>query len=238
MSSLAQRTVIQHGYNGAINTTSAEDLWTQGGAWAAPVAAVVHHIASASASDSAGQLGATSVQVYGLDTNFDQINEVVTLAGTTDVTTTNAYSRLTRMIVRSCSDGSAGQANVGAITATSSDAAGTVTCAIAAGNNQSRQAIYTVPRNTVGVIRRIHGGPGQAVATRINIRLWVRPQGEVWQLADAFASNGPLASVVYDNGFILPAYSDVKLDAIVGVNSSSAKGTMQIELGFNTEGFN
>ena len=230
----AQKTIVQHGFNSSVS--GAEDVWTQGATWVAPIAATLHHIKSSVTSDDVGAVGATSVQVYGLDANYDQINETVTMNGTTNVTTANEYLRVNRMIVRAASDGGFGY-NYGNITATTSDAAGTVTCAIAAGISQSRQAIYTIPHKTVGILRRLHGGVSYITAARADISVWIRPQGEVWQLVDGATSVGGTFDTEYSYGLMLPEYSDVRVRAVVNT-VSAMNATMHIELDLKAQGHN
>jgi hypothetical protein len=91
--------------------------------------------------------GASVIHVYGLDSNFDELEEFVITNGINNVATSSTYWRIYRMHI----DGAASRVtnNVGNITATA-QVDGTVTAQITIGLGQTLMAIYTIPNNKTG----------------------------------------------------------------------------------------
>jgi hypothetical protein len=91
--------------------------------------------------------GASVVHVFGLDENFDELEEFVITNGTNNVATASTYWRIYRMHI----DGAASRVtnNVGNITATA-QTDNTVQGQISIGIGQTLQAIYTIPNGKTG----------------------------------------------------------------------------------------
>ena len=135
--------INKFGRNPDIDTGSdPEDVWDVGGIWVAPTTARIHDIASTSASDTSAGTGVRTVQIYGLtDWDTKEVNETVTMNGTTNVPTANSYVIIHRMIARTAGSGGT---NAGDITATAQTDA-TVTAQITTGIGQTLMAIYGFP---------------------------------------------------------------------------------------------
>jgi len=119
--------------------TDPESVWTGGGLypWASLATAQTIHCISTSASDTA------TLTLEGLDANYNEQTETVTLTGTSAVTTTNTFLRVFRMTY---GDG----ANVGTITARVTSGTGTVVAQIDVAYAQTLMAVYTVPAGHTG----------------------------------------------------------------------------------------
>ena len=113
--------------------TDPESVWTGGGVypWASLSSAETIYCLSTDAGDT------TTLTIEGLDANYDEISETVTLTGTSAVTTINTFLRVFRMTYDAT--------NVGTITARTVSASGTVVAQIDAGYAQTLMAVYTVP---------------------------------------------------------------------------------------------
>jgi hypothetical protein len=141
-----QKWVNKFGFNPDIDIGT-EDIWTHGGKWVPPTQARIHQLVSTDDSDNgATATGALTVKVFGLDTNFDEIDETVTLDGDTNVPTIQEFLRIYRIEVLTVGSG---EINAGTITATA-DTDGTVTAEIAIGDGQTQMAIYTIPNGFTG----------------------------------------------------------------------------------------
>jgi len=117
-----------------------ESVWTGGGLypWASLSSAQTIYCISTSASDTA------ALTIQGLDANYEEQTETVTLTGTSAVTTTNTFIRVFRMTYDAT--------NVGDITARVTSGTGTVVAKIDAGYAQSLMAVYTIPAGYTGYL--------------------------------------------------------------------------------------
>ena len=162
-----------------VDTGTATDVWDGAdGAistdvWVPPTIARVHDIVSTLAIDtnSAG-IGARTVEIQGLDTNWDLQTETVNMNGTTNVATANSYRRIFRMKVVTA--GTLG-INAGKITATAQTDA-TVTAVIQVGNNQTLMAIYTVPNGKTAYITSYYASFAGATPSTVsgNVRMLIK----------------------------------------------------------------
>jgi len=116
------------GFNRVVGT-SFETLWNDGGDYVFPTSAVTMDLVSTSTSDT------MSVLVKGLDANYNEISETVTLTGTVAVTTSASFLRINSAIILSGS-------NVGGITISNG---GTTYGFIEAELGTTQSCIYTVP---------------------------------------------------------------------------------------------
>ena len=121
--------------------TDPESVWTGGGLypWASLSSAQTIYCISTSGSDTA------VLSIEGLDANYNELSESVTLSGTSAVTTTNAFLRVFRMTYE---DG----ANAGDITARTVSASGAIVAQINTGYAQTLMAVYTIPAGFTGYL--------------------------------------------------------------------------------------
>ena len=132
-------TVNIYGFQPAV-TTAAIPLWENATAYTFPGSALVMTLASSSASDTA-----VKVQINGLDANYNAISEIVSLNGTTGVTTTLSYLRINSLVT------TLGNA-AGVITAKNG---ATTYAQINAGFGRSLMSIYTVPNGFDFYLQRV-----------------------------------------------------------------------------------
>lgn len=186
------------GFNPDVDATL-ETVWAQGGLYSYLSVATVLKVSSSSTADDSAGTGARTVQLFGLDANYDEINETVTLDGQTAVNTTKSYLRINRMIVRSAGSGAT---NAGVIYA----GTGTVTtgvpankyATIAVGDNQSLMALWTVPAGYTLYVAQTD----VTLATTQNnkyatVSLVARPLGEVFQVKDRFVKAESQTTITY-----------------------------------------
>ena len=124
------------GYSTAIGN-SQQVVWegsktSSGGDYVFPTTAAQLVLVSSSASDTS----ALSVQINGLDANFNLLTETIALNGTSSVTSVNSYLRVNGLYVTNGT-------NVGTITATQGSA--TIYAQINSGIGQTEMSVYTVP---------------------------------------------------------------------------------------------
>lgn len=175
--------VYKFGHNDSV-TTSSITLWGEGGIYVTPTTASIMKVSSSSTDDvKTSGTGAWTVQVYGLDANYVEQNEIVDLTGQTEANTTLSYLRVFRMIVRTGGTGgeNAGILYVGTGTVTTGKPA-VVYSLVEAGFNQSLQAFWTVPLGKTFFLTHIFGSIGKG--KDVEFSLCVRPENEVYQVKD------------------------------------------------------
>jgi len=222
--------INKFGRNTDIDTAAAEDIWSQGGTWAAPTTARTHNLVSSSLNDAAAGSGARTVEVYGLDANGVFQNETVTLNGTTDVATADTYTMIHRLIVRTA--GATGS-NEGTVTATAATDA-TVTAAIAIGVNQSQMAIFQIPANYNAYLMQYYGAMNRSSPTGASdMDLIIKPPGEVFQQKHHIGMLSAGTSH-FSHYFVPPlsvdALSIIKLRADASANNIDVSGGFDVVL--------
>ena len=139
------KTIFKFGFNSDIDN-SLETVWAQGGLYSHPSSASTMTVSSSSTADTSAGTGARTVEIFGLDADYNEVSETITLNGQTAVTTTNTYLRMNRAIVRSAGSGeqNAGVIYVGTGTVTAGVPANKY-ATIAVGDNQTLMCVWTVP---------------------------------------------------------------------------------------------
>lgn len=142
---LGYRTLYKFGYNPDVNGDE-ETVWEQGGDYPWLDSAVTMFVSSTSVNDTSGGSGANTILIQGLDENYVEIEETVTLNGQTQVTTQLSYLRVYRAFVTlaGSSGTSGGTIYIGSSGATGGVPNGTVYANLGIGN-QTQIAAYTVP---------------------------------------------------------------------------------------------
>lgn len=112
-----------------------------GGSFTINTTARTLSIVSDSANDDDGGTGCNSIVIYGIDENWNEATEVVTLNGLTPVVTTSTWIGLNRVAMYLCGSG---RVNAGTITATKTTDLDTIG-QIPAGEGVSQQCIFYVP---------------------------------------------------------------------------------------------
>jgi hypothetical protein len=214
---LTKETVHVHGTNNDLDAAADEDIWVGAGSfatpsdWTAPTAARQHVLVSTSASDTAAGAGARTVVVTGLDSDFDMQSETVTMAGLSDATTVNQYTRINYMSVITAG---ADAVNDGWITATA--------------NTDNTITNLIRPDITVGLISHIGGSiTNTAGAASTEVQLWVRPEDQVWSLKHIVGGYSQGGSGFHQEMFIpmvVPGKADVKLRGGTDRNNTIAHG--------------
>ena len=221
---------FKFGFNADVDD-SLETVWAQGGLYSYLASASVLKVSSSSTADTSAGTGARTVELSGLDTNYDEISETVTLNGQTAVNTTNEFLRINRMVVRSAGSG---EQNAGVIYA----GTGTVTtgvpankyATIAIGDNQTVMALWTVPRGYTAYLLQTD----ITVATTQNnkyctVHLVARPDGEVFQIKDKFVK----AESSVHQAYTIPLKFEEKTDIEVRAIGDSAGADIAISAGLD-----
>lgn len=126
------------GYAPTLGTTF-QTVWNGTGTYAFPSSAVQMDVVSTSASDT------MAIVISGLDANYESIAEIITVTGTTPVTTTQSFYRINSATILAGS-------NVGNITLSNG---GTVYGYIGAGIGTTQACLFTTPADHSLYIFRI-----------------------------------------------------------------------------------
>ena len=230
---LHHKPLFKFGNNPTVGN-SIETIWAEGGLYSYLSAATVLKVSSSNTADAEAGTGARTVELFGLDADYNEINETVTLNGQTAVNTTKEYLRINRMIVRSA--GSGGQ-NAGIIYA----GTGTVTDGVPAnkyatingvqGSNQSLMSLWTVPSGYTAFLMHydISNGTSTNTPAVCKVILSIRPYGEVFQSKDVKSlTNGMHIEETFSVPIVITEKSDIEVRGI----SSSASVSFDLSAAF------
>jgi hypothetical protein len=144
-------TIFKFGRNADVGTTE-EVIWDGGGDYSFLDNAEYIDIVSDDSDDTDQGAGAWTLIMYGLDSDFNEISEVITLNGTTPVRSQNQYLRLFRAIILTGGTTTAvGGTNQGAISFTSV-VTSKLQAKISENEGQTLMAVYTVPAGKTAYI--------------------------------------------------------------------------------------
>jgi hypothetical protein len=131
------------GYNNDLDIGT-ETIWSAGGTFSKMTAAATLSVSSTSASDTSGGVGANSIVIYGVDANWNTQVEVVTLSGTSSVTTSGTWLGVNRMDIYLAGSS---ESNVGVISATATGGGSSLQGQIPVGEGSTQNAFIFVPIN-------------------------------------------------------------------------------------------
>ena len=143
--SIGYRTLYKFGYNPDVDTQE-ETVWGNAGNYIWLDSAVNMFVSSTSVNDSVTGTGARTILIQGLDENYNEIEETITLNGQTQVTTQLSYLRIYRSFVTlaGSNQGTSGVIYMGSSGSTGGVPNSSVYASISIGN-QTQIAAYTVP---------------------------------------------------------------------------------------------
>jgi hypothetical protein len=128
--------------------TSDEDIWSYSGNYNFLIGATTLEVMSNNAEDDSTGLGCRSVLINGLDSNCNELSEIIALTGNGTVTTTNSYLRLQSAYVATC--GTNRGSNYNDICIQSTGSALKVGC-IGGGYGTINTASYGIGRTQLGI---------------------------------------------------------------------------------------
>lgn len=219
--------LFKFGVNPDVDTASIETVWANGGgdgdAWQitkeigkdiADIGDVLSSIAGSEAGIAAGT-GARTMTLYGLDSNYNEIQETVTLNGTSNVTSVKSYLRISRCIVNT--SGSSNY-NEGTITVTVDSATVAI---VTPTEGQTLQAIYTVPADSTLMLYQFYVSMQKKTSALMTFHLEVRPFGGSWNVKQVLGIDSTGASS-FQRFSTVPFPIPEKTDIRVRVHDSSS----------------
>lgn len=202
------------GHNDDVGATF-EDIWDGQDTYTYLTAAEKLKI-QGGVNDTNGGTGAWTVRLFGLDGDYNNITEDVTMNGVAFVETTQTFLRIYRAFVLTA--GSAGT-NVAAIDAYQNDET-TLQLRIKAAYGQTLHALWTVPNGKRMYITSWYSSTNLAKAVETN--LFIRTIGGAWRVQ----SNIHHLDGVYKMEFEYPLVLEAKTDIAVRGNATGGGGAI------------
>jgi hypothetical protein len=194
--------VHKFGFNTSV-TTSATLVWNGGGDYTYPTSPAQLGVVGTSTTDN------SQITIEGLDADYNKLSNVVTLNGTTTVTTSGSYLRAYRAYV---SDDNEPAGNV-TITHSGSNIA-----IIRADEGQTLMATYTVPAGyTAYLYQLVLGGAAELANKFMTIRLRTRESNSVFRTQAKYT----VAAQTFEETMVFPLVFPEKTDIEITAQSSS-----------------
>ena len=203
-------------YGHRATPVAGDDVWEGGGAYPLQSTATKLEILSASANDTAAGTGARTFVIQGLDTNFNQISETITMNGVTPVQTALTYLRVNSLTIATSGSG---QVNAGDVTLRVTGAGATQAIA-RAGYGFAKQCVFTVPNGFTLLVTDVLpecGGVNTATAIVMAFTR-ILPNGSIIRTNEYNASTTLLSQRTVLTGAVVGAMSTVsmRVSSVVG----------------------
>ena len=200
--------IQKFGYNDSVST-SFETIWENGSLYSYPTTATTA-VATSSDTDDNDSL----VHIYGLDSNYDLADEVITVGGSASTT---SFIRVFRSVL---TNANTGVVNVGKITTTVNSLPVSI---VDVGYGQSLQAVYSIPRNYRGYLMSIDVGTSKQ--KEVEAKFMQRPiNGNTFQTKSLVTSFGTPIHKDYFVPEILSEKSDLEMRAKADATTSISAG--------------
>jgi len=166
------------------------------------------------------------IRVQGLDENFKEKEQTITLQGQTKLTLDGTWSRINRVFNDDTNDvaGNVFVYTVGDETDGEPDTPSTVKGIIENGHNQTMQAVYTVPINNLFHLSSYHlscDAKVSNVTANLTLKLVVRLKGSVFRTQEIIAVSNSSPSVIkLDMPLPIPGGSDVMFQVVSSTNNN------------------
>lgn len=174
--------------------------------WTQMTSADTMNVVSDSANDTSAGTGARTIKIIGLDGNYDEIEEIVTMNGLSSVTTTKSFIIIHRAIPNTA--GST-ETNVGNITITDTTG-GTTQALIHDTQHSTIQGFSMVPRGYHAVLVRweINAGKGDDFKSHIMVKPF---GGAFYELKSVYIFENNI-SYDFNGAIVVPEKSTFKIE--------------------------
>jgi hypothetical protein len=205
------RPVVVFGFNPDVDTTP-ETIWPGDGLLPYPSSPIQMKVSSGSTDDASAGTGARTVYIGGLDANHNEISEVVTMNGQTDVLTTKSYLHINQAYVMTAGSLNSAAANIyigtGVVTA---GVPATVYDIIAYDYNNRITGSFTIPAGYTGYLVQGLFSSGQAGGSNsITGRLMTRGENNIRLTAAVTTLNNGAANYSFEYPVVIPEKTTVE----------------------------
>lgn len=228
------RSVIIFGYNPDVDQTRVT-VWPYTGILPLPAAALQMKVSSSSANDTANGTGARTVFVAGLDANYNEISEIVTLNGQTAVLTTQSFLHINNAYVATAGSGlsAAGDIYFGDGTVTAGVPA-TVYDLIKFDYNQRITGSYTIPAGYTAYVSQGLFSAGQpGGSAQVSGRLMSIGTDNIRRTAAITTVNNGVADYVFEYPLQVPEKTTLEATAQGSANNNEASAMFILVLVYN-----
>lgn len=216
--------IYKFGRNDSVGAT--ETLISGNGIYGLPpTAQTIDVVSDSPANDNPAGIGARTIHIFGLDANYDEIDEIVEVGGTSLL----SYIRVFRAHVETAGNlDPTGGANVGTITM--KQTGGIDMVVIEPNDGQTLVACYTIPNNTTALLWSADTtvGEGKTSVNRLKVKEFdsnspFRTKG----IRDNFENS---VGIQYKIPRTIPSKADVVFTAISTAAGTAVSGTFLLQL--------
>jgi hypothetical protein len=229
------RNVTVFGYNADVDTTEVT-VWPLPSIIAHPTAALQMKVSSTNANDTSAGTGARTIVIQGLDANYAEITDTVTLNGQTEVLTSKSFLRVNYAYVATAgsTNSAAGDIYIGTGTVTSGVPA-TVYNIIKYDFNNTVTGHYTIPAGYTGYLSQGLFSAGQASgSTQVRGRLLTAGTDGIRRTAAVTTVNNGVADYVFEYPLRIEEKTDVEATGVGSANNNGVSCMFIILLVKNT----
>ena len=201
--------IQKFGSNASVGT-SFETIWDGGGDYTFITSAGTATATSSNTNDNTG-----TVEIQGLDSNYDLATETLTIGGSAGSTSFIRVFRA-KMI-----NANTGDANVGTITITVSS---TTVAQIQPTYGQTLMAVYTVPRKHQAYLVQKDIGSSKDLENEIKFRIKEIDNGNVWNTRSFITTRGGFVEKNFAVPEIIQPKTDIEMRAKSSATSSISAG--------------
>ena len=205
--------INKFGYNTSVGTTF-ETITDLGGDQYYPTSAGVVSVVSSDVNDDDGDTGARTLEVQGLDGNYEEISETITLNGTSAVTTTASFLRVFRMRVITAGATGTNEGNI-----TASIGGNDIARISSANGGQSLMAVYTVPKGKTAYLIDFHGSLSKNQEAVFMIRTKNGAVSSAWQVKAMFGTFANSVHYHYPVPLEITEKTDIEVRVKAGATS-------------------
>ena len=202
--------IQKFGYNGSVGS-SFETIWDGGGDYTF----ITSPSTATATSSNTGSDNNGTVEIVGLDSNYDLATETITIGGSASTTSFIRVFRA-RMI-----NANTGDTNVGTITITVS---ATTVAQIQPTYGQTLMAVYTVPRFFQAYLVQLDVGSSKDLENEIKFRIKELDNGNSWNTRSFVTTRGGFTEKNFHVPEIIRAKTDIEMRAKSSATSSISGG--------------
>jgi len=202
--------IQKFGLNTAVGS-SFETIWDGNNTYTYPSSAGT---ATATSSDTASDNTGT-VEIQGLDSNYDLATETLTIGGSAGST---SFVRVFRAVMKTANTGTA---NVGTISITVSS---TTVAQIRPDYGQTLMCVYTIPRKHSAYLMQIDIGSSKDLENEVRFITKEISNGNVWNTKSFITTRGGFMEKNYAVPVVIPEKTDIELIAKASATSAVSGG--------------